>query len=483
MNMMDRNIRREMPSNIDAEQALLGALMIRNDAMTAVPATFASDHFSEPLHRRIYDEMQRIIASGKMAHPVTLKAAVDDGTMVGNMTISQYLAHLAANAVTIVGVPEYANAITFFAMRRSMISVAGAAEQMGYDCSDELSFMEEADALRSHFERIMRGLEMDSEGTLAEAAGKALNDTAEAYQGKASVGVDYGFTPLMSLIGPAMPSQLIVIGGGTKQGKSSLTEQMIMGAAMNGHPVWVYSGEMQAPELAQRALSRMTDIQAWRQQRGKVSEAEYEKLMIAKRNAETWQSRVVIRDKPMTLPQIERAVENFSKRHPNGMAVIDHIGLVARDKATERLSPQDFGPVVTRTAKMLANKANLPVIALAQLKKNTFVGDDRKMDRRAYEQAINRRPKATDLIGACEQDANHVVCPFRAEPILEELRPSESSNSFNDWQAVMDTVKDKAEIILALSRHRKYPVRREVIWNGGRTMFEDAQQGDQGRFL
>lgn len=481
MNAHPADIRRELPANLEAEQALLGALLVNNSALVAIPGTFSSDHFSEGLHRRIYDEIQRIAATGKFANPVTLKSCVDDGTPVGGMTISQYMATLAANAVNIVGVPGYAAAITFSAMRRAMISVAGHAEDMGFGCSDELTFLEQADALNDHFRRILRGLEGDAEMTLADAARTALDATADAYKGKGDIGVDYGFGPLKNMIGPVLPGQLIVIGGGTKQGKSSLIEQICMGAALNGHPIWVYSGEMQGPELAQRALSRLTDIQAWRQQQGKVSERDYEDLERAKKNAETWQSRVVIRDKPMTMPQIERAVENFSKRHPGGMAVIDHIGLVARDKATERMTPQDFGPYVTRTAKMLANKAGVPLIAAAQLKKNTFVGDDRRMDRKAFMQAINRRPKASDLTGACEQDANHVICPFRAEPILEEMKPSEHADNYEDWKAVMDTVENKAEIILALSRHTKYPQRKDVGWNGARTMFTDLSSTNQTR--
>lgn len=484
MNMHDTSFRRESPANLEAEQALLGGLMIRNDALAAVPATFSSDHFSEPLHTKIYDEIVRLVAAGKMAHPVTLKASVDDGRPVGAMTISQYMASLAANAVNIVGIPGYATAITFSAMRRAMISVASHAEELGYGCGEELSFLEEAESLKAQFDRIMRGLEMDEENTLADASVDALDATANAFRGKGVVGVDYGFAPLMGLIGPAMPGQLIIVGGGTKQGKSSLLEQTLMGAAINGHPVWVYSGEMQGPELAQRALSRVTDIQAWRQQRGKVSEAEYEKLMVAKRNAETWQSRVVIRDKPMTMTQIERAVENFSKRHPGGMAIIDHIGLVERDKATARMTAQEFGPVVTRSSKMLANNTGMPIFAAAQLKKNTFVADDRKMpDRKTFMQAVNRRPKATDLIGACETDANHVIIPFRAEPILEELRPNEGDSNYGDWKSVMETVEDKAEIILALSRHTRYPQRKEVGWSGAQTMFKELNASPQERML
>jgi replicative DNA helicase len=480
MNAMNQTF---IPANIEAEHAILGALMMNNDALDAIPSTFDERHFYEPFHQAVYGEIKRLIEAGKNANPVTVKAGVDTGAMIGGMTISQYLSKIASDAVSIINVPGFAAAITFDAMRRGLISVGEQAGELGFQCGDELSFLEQADALKSQLERIVRGLECDDELTLADAANRALNATNSAYKGSGHIGVDYGFGPLVGLIGPAMPGQLIVIGGGTKQGKSTLIEQIVMGAAINGHPVWVYSGEMQGEELAHRALSRITDIQAWRQIRGKVSEAEVERLMIAKANAESWQKRVVIRDKPMTLTQIERSVTNFTVRHPGGMAIIDHIGLVERDKSNNRLADQDFGPLVTRTLKMLANKAALPIFAAAQLKKNTFAIEERNMSVKTFNAAINRRPKYADILGSVEKDANHVIIPFRAEPILQEIEPAEGTPLYSDWESVMSTVKDKAEIILALSRHTRWPQRKEVGWNGGKTMFTELNQSEQGRML
>jgi replicative DNA helicase len=331
--------------------------------------------------------------------------------------------------------------------------------------------------------RVIADLESDDGDTMAQAADRALDATSDACRGKGVVGVDYGFPPIMGMIGPAMPGQLIVIGGATKHGKSSLIEQLIMGAAMNGHWVWTYSGEMKGEELAQRALSRMTNVQAWRQIQGKVSDPEYEELMAAKKNAETWQSRVILRDKPMTLAQINRAVLSFAKRHPGGMVIIDHIGLVERDSSNHRMTDQEFGPTVTRTLKVLANKAGVPIVAAAQLKKNIFAVEDRKLTKQVFESVISRRPKYADILGAVEKDANHVILTFRAEPVLQELEPNEGTPLFTDWEDVMATVKDKAEIILALSRHTRWPQRKDVGWIGAKTMFTDLSETNQTRLF
>src|SRR5690606_6154315 len=104
-----------------------------------------------------------------------------------------------------------------------------------------------------------------------------------------------------------------------------------------------------------------------------------------------------------------------------------------------------------------------PIIAAAQLKKNTFEITDRKMDRKTFETAISRRPKYSDIFGSVEKDANHVIIPFRAEPILQELEPAEATDAHAVWEEVMETVRGKAEIILALSRHTRWPQRKDVI--------------------
>lgn len=469
------------PSNIDAECALLGAILMNNEALDALRVPLEASHFYEPIHREIFDASSQLRRAGRSANPVTVKTYVSDG-MIGDQTISQYLASLVTNAVNVVNAPDYARAIIEASARRACISLSQKMESTAY--SKELDIMDEFDALRAKFDDVSRALRgEDDTQTLAQAARHALDSTANAYQGKGVTGIDYGMKPLMDMIGPFMPGQLIVIGGATKQGKSSLIEQLVAGAAINGHPVWINSGEMKADELAHRALSRLTDIQAWRQIRGKVSDAEYEQLENARRNAETWQERVFIRDDSMTLRQFDRDYEQFAKRHPGAMGVVDHVGLMERDSSSARMSDAEFAPLVTRRLKMKAGDTKTPIVAAAQLKKNTLESTDRKVTRQTFLSAVGRRPKYADLFGACEKDANHVVIPFRAEPILQELEPAEGSEMYPAWKDVFDTVKDKAELVLALSRHTRWPQRKEVGWNGGKTMFTDLSETGQGRFL
>jgi replicative DNA helicase len=476
----DNPFERQLPANIEAEQALLGALLVNNQALDAIRVPLLPAHFFEEVHGEIFEAVHTLVKAGRRASPITIKSLIGDRQIL-DLSVAQYLAKLASEAVSIVNADDYAMAVMEAAARRACISLSERMASVGF--SSELDIIDDFDALRARFDEVSSALRNEEKTTtLADAARRALDSTALAHRGSGMIGVDYGFPPLMNMIGPFLPGQEIIIGGATKQGKSTLIEQIVAGAAMNGHPAWVNSGEMGDEELAHRSLSRLTDIQAWKQIRGKVSQTEYEQLETARRHAETWQQRVFVRDDSMTLRQIKREVMNFAKRHPNGIAVVDHIGLVERDSSNQRLEDAQFAPVVTKALKMLARDAKIPIIAAAQLKKNTFEVTDRKMDKKTYQAAISRRPKYGDIFGSVEKDANHVILPFRAEPILQELEPAEESDLHPIWEDVMSTVRDKAEIVLALSRHTRWPQRREVIWNGPKTQFEEKYRTEPELF-
>lgn len=481
MNDIPRDFIPEVPCNIPAEQALLGACLVNNDAFDAIRVPLDSSHFYDPIHKEIFKAIDDLLKQGRKANPVTVKNLVDEA-QIGELTISQYLARLAAEAVNFVNAPDYARAIMEASARRACLALSEKMQSTAF--SKELDIMDEFDALRAKFDAVTQALSGEEKTkTLADAAKRSLASTVLAYQGKGLAGVDYGLPFLMQMIGPLLAGQMIIIGGMTKHGKSSLIEQIVAGAAMNGHPVWVNSGEMKDVELARRALARLTDIKAWQQVRGKVSDRDYERLEAARRNAETWQERVFIRDDAMTLRQIEREIAQFAKHHEGGMAVVDHVGLVERDHNHARTNDAEFSSIVTRRLKVIAGNNKLPVVAAAQLKKNIFEITDRTINRKTYMKVIGRRPKAADLFGSCEKDADHVITPFRAEAVMDENEPAEIDDLHIVWEEVMGNVRDKAELVLALSRHTRWPQRKEVGWNGGRTAFYDLAESKQGSFL
>lgn len=467
-------------SNIEAEQALLGAILINNDALDAITVDLEPRHFSGRVHADIFDAFLDMRKAGRSINSITAKPYIGDG-MVGAMTAAQYLAHLAVNAVTIANVPDFARAIMDSAARRAVASLGEQISNLAY--SPAIDITEDMDAIKGRFDDVLVALAGSDTGkTLASASRSAIEKTADALSGKGVVGVDYGLPFLMNLIGPLLPGQQIIVGGMTKHGKSALIEQMIMGAALNGHPVWINSAEQKGEELAQRSMARLTDIRVRQQVTGKLTDNEYEKLEMAVKRARNWQELVLVRDDSMTLPQIKRDLRAFCKRNRTGkqvMGVVDHIGLVERGREHAKANSIEFASIVTRGLKMIASDEGLPIVAAAQLKKNTFDVDDRRATKAAYQSAISRRPRASDIFGSCEKDANHVIIPFRAEAILTELEPAEASDMHGVWEEVMNTVIGKAEICLALSRHERWPQRVDTGWNGRRTMFEELNGNGQ----
>jgi replicative DNA helicase len=481
MNDIPRDFIPEVPCNIEAEQALLGGCLVNNDAYDALTVPLEPSHFFEPIHQGIFSAIGDLRKQGRTANPVTVRSYVDD-IQIGELTMAQYLARLAMEAVSIVNAPDYARAIIEASARRAFLTLSQKMQSTAF--SKELDIMDEVDALRAKFDAVTKALSGEVQTkTLADAAKRSLASTVLAYQGKGLAGVDYGIPFLMQMIGPLLAGQFVIIGGMTKHGKSSLIEQIIAGAAINGHAVWVNSGEMKDEELARRALARLTDVKAWQQVRGKVSDRDYERLEQARRNAETWQERVFIRDDSMTLRQLEREIAQFAKFHEGGMAVVDHVGLVERDFSHAKTSDAEFSSIVTRKLKVIAGANKLPIVAAAQLKKNIFEITDRTINRKTYMKVIGRRPKAADLFGSCEKDADHVLTPFRAEAVMDENEPAEIDDLHVVWDEVMTNVRNKAEMVLALSRHTRWPQRKEVGWNGSKTMFFDLSEGAQRELL
>lgn len=476
---------RDMPSAIEAEMALLGALMMNAQASAEIIDRVAAEDFSDPINAEIFRICLEQIAKGKRPNPVTLKAALPE-IQIGEKTISQYLASLAANAVNVVNAPDYADAIRYSGARRTLINLGGRITDVGVKLADEVLLLEEVDALATRLTEC-RAKIAGSEGSgtsFADAMDRALDRTDKAQRGEDESGIDCGFMAVTRLVGPLTPGQLVIIGGGTKQGKSALAQQMGMGAARNGWPVFYYSGEMGADELAMREISRETGISVSRQKRGSVSDQEYEQMVVARSHLAKlpWH----IQDKRRTLDQLERELEAFVKRNGQCLVVVDSVTLIERDQNSRRVENWAFAEIVTDRLKGIARKLESPILALSQLKKNTFVVDKpgygKKVDASLYKNVVNRRPRFSDILGACERDADHVLIPFNPEPILMEIEPAEGSEEHVYWEEVLEANKGRAEIILALSREQRWPRKQAVLWDGTRTTFEMQGESQKGLF-
>lgn len=463
--------------NIEVEQELLGTILMNNDTMSLVSEFLEDSHFFEPIHRKIYDVAQDMIRAGKNANPITIKTFLPEHDKIGEITLATYLARLAASAASPVMMPTNAKLIYDLAKRRQLLIIG---ENLIRDARNMAVDVDPKDLGEATISNISSAIS-DDDGiygatAFGDALDEALENTNTAYSGKKPVGVNYRFPPLERLIGPLCGGQLIILGGATKQGKSALAGQLAMGAASEGVPVWFYSGEMTAVELAMRESSRETKVSVNRQKRGKVQEPDFERL-VEFRNTNR-DKPIFIQQKRLTLDMIMERCRQFVKKKGKGLFIIDHIGLVERSHTERNLSDWEFGQIVTMRLKMLARELDCPVIGCAQLKKNTFNESSRGPVNEKFLNAIlARRPKYVDLIGAMERDADHVIIPFRPYVFLMEYEPAEDSHLRAFWEDLAKDNENKAKIVLALSRESRWPRDVDTGWDGATTTFYDLGGG------
>lgn len=467
--------------NIEAEQALLGAIFVNNSSFETVSAFLRPDDFSEPVHRRIFELIGDLRKAGKSANPVTLKNFLPSDGRIASMSTSEYLARLAAEAVNVVSAEDYGRAIYDRARMRDLHSFS---ENLKYDILQSGPDVSPWDLVTS-VESQIRSMTSDWSNpdahfnSLADATDSAFTAINDAYQFKRKPGYSTGVAAIDDMTGNWTPGQQIIIGGGTKQGKSALMMQCASGLARYGS-VYIYSGELSLVELAMREISRRTGISTSRQKQGRISKSEWDMLMSAR--SEVAKLPIFIDRKRMTLDQILARARDIKRSQGLAAIVIDHIGLLSWPKEWARKDEWERGQEATIRLKDIYTELDTVGVSLVQLKKNTFSGAEsygRQSFKDRLSAAVNRRPRYTDLIGAVERDADHVIMPFNVMPILAGMEPAEGTEEHLIWENFRNQHEGKAEIILGLSREQPFPQRRTVEWHGETTSFGPRMTGTQ----
>lgn len=460
--------------NIEGEGAIIGSILMNNDAYQLIAGMLHPIHFYDKFLGQIYEVICDVIKQGKTAAPVTIKPYlpwdqnIDNETTVGRMVARTVAQHSMPASV----LPQIAEQLVDLYKRRQLIALADdiirSAQDMTVD-SDPSKIGETAITEISNV--LSDGDDIYGAISFGAALDEALEATNKAYKGKKGTGVNYRFRPVEELIGPMCGGQLIILGGATKQGKSALAGQLAMGAASEGYPVWFYSGEMSHVELAMRESSRETNVTVSRQKRGKVNESDFERLMHF-RNA-NHDKQIYIQKNRLTLTQVEERIRYFVSKKGKGLVVIDHMGLIDRGKDEKKMADWEFGQIVTARLKQIALDLDIPIIGCAQLKKNTFTDYRPTISEKFFHQLLSKKPRYSDLIGAIERDADHVLIPFRPVVFLKEHEPSPHSDLYEFWRNLVDQNEDKAKIFLALSRESQWPRDVDCGWNGPTTTFVD----------
>ena len=450
---------RAAPHNIEAEQALLGAILVNNEAFYRVSDFLEPRHFFEPIHQNIYQLARDLIRAGKLATPVTLKTFLDANIDVGGLNVSQYLARLAAEATTIINAEDYGHTVYDLSIRRALIQVGEDMVNVAYDAPVDFSPRNQIeDAERRLYELAESGRYDGGFQRFAQALTTAVDMAARAYQrdGKLS-GIGTGLDDLDRMMGGLQPSDLIILAGRPGMGKTALATNVAYNVAkawrgevrtdghtatVNGGIVGFFSLEMSAEQLATRIISEQTEIPSNQIRRGNINEADFEKI---KDYSIELQHLPLYVDETggLSVAQLAARARRLKRQRGLDLMVIDYLQLLSG--STKRSSENRVQEIteITTKLKALAKELNVPILALSQLSRQVESRDD-------------KRPQLSDLreSGSIEQDADVVLFVYREEYYHKMRKPLESNREkFAEWMAEGDKVDGKAEVIIGKQRH------------------------------
>ncbi|WP_127523861.1 replicative DNA helicase [Mesorhizobium sp. Z1-4] len=449
---------REAPNNVEAEQALLGAILVNNDAFYRVSDFLKASHFHEPIHRKIFEVAGELIRMGKIANPVTLKTFLPADEKIGEMTVSQYLARLAANAVTVINAADYGRAIYDLATRRALITVGEDMVNIAYDAPVDMPPQEQIeDAERRLFELAETGRYDGGFESFTDAVKTAIDMANAAYMRDGHLsGTATGFRDLDRRMGGLQSSDLIILAGRPGMGKTSLATNIAFNvaaayepaqqadgsyAATNGGVVGFFSLEMSSEQLATRIISEQTEIPSSKIRRGEITEPDFEKLVAC---AQTMQRIPLFIDQTggISIAQLAARARRLKRQRGLDVLIIDYVQLMTGTSARASQNRVQEITEITTGLKALAKELSVPIIALSQLSRQVESRDD-------------KRPQLSDLreSGSIEQDADVVMFVYREEYYLKNREPKPGSEEYIKWETEMNEARGKAEVIVAKQRH------------------------------
>jgi replicative DNA helicase len=458
---------RQMPHNLEAEQALLGAILVNNEAAQKVQGFLLAEHFYEPVHGRIYESILKLMDKNQIADPVKLKPYFDNDESLVDVGGAQYLVRLAASAATIINAEDYGRTIYDLALRRSLINIGENIVNDAFDSAVDAEAVEQiSDAEKQLFDLAEMGQAESGPQTFSRALKTAVESVENAFKDPDSLsGVTTGLKGLNDQIGGLHNSDLVILAGRPAMGKTALATNIAFNAAKRydddrregidmsmskGAVACFFSLEMSADQLAARILSDRANlyyqgaepIQSHAMRQGKLTQEQFE--AIARAAIEMEDIPLFIDDTPaLTIAGLRTRARRLKRQQNLGLVVVDYLQLLRGSaKGGPENRVQEISEI-TRGLKGLAKELHVPVLALSQLS-------------RQVEQRENKRPMLSDLreSGSIEQDADMVMFVFREEYYKEKDEPSINDHEkYAQWKADMEQLYGRAEAIVSKQRH------------------------------
>ena len=469
---------RHAPSNIDAEQALLGAILTNNEQLQRVGDMITEAHFYQPVHQRIFAAIRHYNDKGMIASPVTLKHYFEEDEDLSELGGGQYLMQLASAAIHVINIRDYADMICDLALKRQLIGVGEDVVNTAYSHDIDapaISQIEQAE--QRLFNMTMDGASDQGFRAIRSAVSEAVERAQRAYKNDGRiVGVDTGLKDLNEMLGGLQNSDLLILAGRPSMGKTALATNIAYNAAEffqnqakeSGEPmqsVGFFSLEMSDEQLAMRLLASACGFSSHKLTHGNITNDEFQTLV--RESTRLSELPVHIDDTPaLTISGLRTRARRLKRTQNLGFLVVDYLQLVrgsnlkASDGRVQEVSE------ITQGLKAIAKELDIPVMALSQLS-------------RAVEQREDKRPLLSDLreSGSIEQDADAVMFIYREEYYVGRREPSmEDEQKYSKWQEDMGRVHNIAEVIIA--KHRNGPIGNvRMYFDPNITQFRDLDEG------
>ena len=470
---MENNIKiikdsfKELPNNVEAEQAVIGSILLNNEIFDEINTIISSTNFYDPLHQKIFSSIENLIFKGLLANPITLKNHFEDEK--DEINVPEYLVKITKFSTSVRQTIEYSKIIYDMFVRRELIKISeqtiDSAKINDLDINGQ-KIIEESEKLL--FDLAEKGSFNSSLVKFESALKQTIEMASAAYKNDAGiVGVPTGLRDLDDKLGGLHESDLIIIAGRPSMGKTSLATNIAFNAAKNlqdnsrKSSIAFFSLEMSSEQLSTRILSEQARIGSNDIRRGRISDEQFDKFLETSKNIS--ELPLFIDETPaISIAAMSNRARRIKRLYGLDLVVIDYIQLMKGSSNNNDGRVQEISQI-TQGLKAIAKELSIPVVALSQLSRQVEQRDDHK-------------PQLSDLreSGSIEQDADVVMFVYREGYYLQRKEPREATVEHAEWQAKMNEVAHLAEIIIGKQRHG--PIGKVTLEFEERfTKFKDTQ--------
>ena len=458
---------KEHPNNIEAEQAVIGSVLVTNEIFDEINSIISSVNFYDPMHQKIFNAIESLIYKGMLANPITLKNYFEDEK--DDLNVPEYLVKITKFSTSIRQAIEYSKIIYDMFVRRELIKISeqtiDTAKLNDLDTNGQ-DIIENSEKLL--FDLAEKGSFNSSLTKFDEAMKQTIEMATAAYKNEEGiVGVPTGLRDLDDKLGGLHQSDLIIIAGRPSMGKTSLATNIAFNAAKKlqdskkKSTIAFFSLEMSSEQLSTRILAEQSRIRSNDIRRGRISDEQFDKFLETSKDIA--ELPLYIDETPaISIAAMSNRARRIKRLFGLDMIIVDYIQLMKGSSFNKDGRVQEISQI-TQGLKAIAKELSIPVVALSQLSRQVEQRDDHK-------------PQLSDLreSGSIEQDADVVMFVYREGYYLQRKEPREATVEHAEWQAKMNEVAHLAEIIIGKQRHG--PVGKILLeFEEQFTKFKDTQ--------